>query len=242
MEEDEKDAMGFASCVRGHVQHEWDEEDNTCCGGGDVNGASDGAAEAEALYVANELARHVALFVAWWVGTSQSVKAEEHLTLTGIQDPHMCPECCSRPLFNHDCSDMLTHHGECSTTALRRSIGSGGAIVKAGGLTMESGGATITSGNLEVQHGNIIVSSGGITTSSVTTAAGLTLSAVATFQVGAVVSGGVTMTSVLTASCSINGNNGILISGSVRTVAGITSSGLIKGTNRLFITLGVSTH
>eukprot|EP00957_Ditylum_brightwellii_P006519 493767-Ditylum_brightwellii.AAC.1 len=158
MEEGEKDAMGFASCARGHlmlaqylqgvlltgrccpavgctetlwfpkVQHERDEKDNTCYGGGDGNGASDGAAEAEALCVANELAGHAALVAVQRVGTSQPVKVEEDLTLAGIQDPCICPECCSGPLFNNDCSDMLTHHGKCSTTALRGSICLGGAI------------------------------------------------------------------------------------------------------------------
>eukprot|EP00957_Ditylum_brightwellii_P073339 5573573-Ditylum_brightwellii.AAC.1 len=91
MEDEEKDATGFTSCERGHlmhaqylqrvllagrccpavgctethwfprVQHERDEEDNTCFRGGDGNGASDGVAEAEALCVANELAGHAAL-------------------------------------------------------------------------------------------------------------------------------------------------------------------------------------
>lgn len=137
-----EDDVPFASCARGHLLHSrclqgallegrhcpapgcmeplWvpsvtrtgnGDDDATCCGEG-----SDVDAESEALQAASELAGHAALVAA---RASEGIEmADREFSLAGLRELKMCPVCCFGPLFNENCSDMMTHHGECSIVAL----------------------------------------------------------------------------------------------------------------------------
>lgn len=138
MDEDDDEAVSFASCARGHLLHArclqgallagrccpapgcteplWvprvrqqrTEEEDACCGG--ENNTGETQAVAEALRTANELAGHAELVSARHADRREEVP----FSSAGLGDMKMCPICCAGPLFNNNCSDMQTHHGECS--------------------------------------------------------------------------------------------------------------------------------
>ncbi len=134
----DEQTIQYASCARGHLLHarclqqamitgsrcpapgcmeqlyfprvtkEKNGNDDTCCSGGDG-----GNTDEEALLRAES------------DFTSHSARVERRTddgseTRTAFRDDalKMCPMCCSGPLYNKECSDMSTHHGQCSVQAL----------------------------------------------------------------------------------------------------------------------------
>ena len=70
-------------------------------------------AEAAALAAASELPGHDAL-----VSERATTSGEEDWSGAGLRRLKMCPLCCAGPIFNENCADMSTHHGECMVKAL----------------------------------------------------------------------------------------------------------------------------
>jgi len=135
------DISSFASCLRGHLFHPkcfqtallsgnrcpapgcgellWlpsivrDEEHVTCGDGGTTSASSD----TESMRAETDLSNHdEEAKPSESVNDANSLFTEEELAAEGCR---MCPACCSGPFLNHHCSDMRTHHGQCSAMAWR---------------------------------------------------------------------------------------------------------------------------
>ena len=136
----------FASCLRGHLLHArclqrtlvsgqhcpapgctqqlWmphvqplpneDEDDDACCSGGNSGH------EAEALRTASELSGHITAVASNHGGLKD--RSEVDSNLPGKNRLKMCPSCCSGPFANDYCSNMRSHHGECSKARVGHSI------------------------------------------------------------------------------------------------------------------------
>ena len=135
------DISSFASCLRGHLFHPkcfqtallsgnrcpapgcgellWlpsivrDEEHVTCGDGGTTSASSD----TESMRAETDLSTHDEEAKPSEGGNdANSLFTEEELAAEGCR---MCPACCSGPFLNQHCSDMRTHHGQCSAMAWR---------------------------------------------------------------------------------------------------------------------------
>ena len=99
------------------MRREAEDADDACCHGGGENSN----AEVEALQAATELAGHAALVATRASEGGQPVA--EDFSSANLSTLKMCPACCAGPLFNDNCADMRTHHGQCSVIAFRGSSG-----------------------------------------------------------------------------------------------------------------------
>jgi len=133
---DKADDVGcFASCARGHLLHarcfqdallagrccpaptcteplwvpkvrQLQRDDETCCGGN--ASTEDRTAETE-LVDFSAVAR---------AAEEAEDTLNEQNSISGLGELKMCPACCSGPIFNQDCADMMSHHGQCSVAAV----------------------------------------------------------------------------------------------------------------------------
>jgi len=145
----EESDESFASCLRGHLLHarcfqgallaghkcpvagcteslwfpkvKYQQQDETTCCGGDI--ADD---DASVMQDMNELVGHSELMEAR--GDTGNLDEND---VEGLIELKMCPVCCSGPMFNTNCGDMMAHHGHCSVKAIK-GRGSDGACLEDG--------------------------------------------------------------------------------------------------------------
>lgn len=49
--------------------------------------------------------------------SGSTVEDDNFTVYAGVRNLKMCPACCSGPLSNEHCADMVIHHGQCSVEA-----------------------------------------------------------------------------------------------------------------------------
>ena len=178
------DIESYASCIKGHLLHPncfqtallsgqrcpapgcgellWlpsivrDEEEVTC-GGEDGGSTSAASSDTESIRAETDLSSHGEDAKGASNGTdtadANEFFTEEELAAEGCR---MCPACCSGPFLNQHCSDMRTHHGQCSAMAWRSRDGTRRTPCLSNGMTYQVSATEISKRLMQVGNGKTV--------------------------------------------------------------------------------------
>ena len=176
------DIESYASCIKGHLLHPkcfqtallsgqrcpapgcdellWlpsivrDEEEVTC-GGEDGGSTSAASSDTESIRAETDLSSHGEGAAKVASNDDHNTDANEFFTEEELaaEGCRMCPACCSGPFLNQHCSDMRTHHGQCSAMAWRSRDGTRRTPCLSNGMTYQVSAAEISKRLLQVGNG-----------------------------------------------------------------------------------------
>ena len=178
------DIESYASCIKGHLIHPkcfqtallsgqrcpapgcgellWlpsivrDEEEVTC-GGEDGGSTSATSSDTESVRVETNLSSHGegAKGATSGGGNTDANEffTEEELAAEGCR---MCPACCAGPFLNQHCSDMRTHHGQCSAMAWRSRDGTRRTPCLPSGMTYQVSATEISKRLMQLGNGKTV--------------------------------------------------------------------------------------
>lgn len=179
------DIESHASCIKGHLLHPkcfqtallsgqrcpapgcgellWlpsivrDEEEVTC-GGEDGGSSSAASSDTESIRAETDLSSHGEGAAKGASNDGDNTDANEFFTEEELaaEGCRMCPACCSGPFLNQHCSDMRTHHGQCSAMAWRSRDGTRRTPCLSNGMTYQVSATEISKRLMQVGNGKTV--------------------------------------------------------------------------------------